>query len=144
MSNKHIKFIPQANANLKDLLTLTYIEPEYYKYTLFRVPEEYIARPDLVALDHYGDEQYTDIICKLNGISNPFELNAGMLLVLPVFNELHLFRFDNDTIDSTDDSNAGDFKKPKPKTRKEKRQANEAVVGDARFKIDQSRRIAIY
>lgn len=51
--------------------------------TFIEVSHEYIGRPDLVALAIYGDEEYADILCKFNGISNPFELNEGMILWCP-------------------------------------------------------------
>ena len=47
------------------------------------VNKYYVARPDLIALAVYGDDRYGDTICKLNGISNPFELNENMLIFLP-------------------------------------------------------------
>ena len=59
-----------------NLLDTTFVIPEYYNYNIFEVTEEYVARPDLISYDAYGDEMYTDVICKLNGISNPFELNT--------------------------------------------------------------------
>ena len=48
-----------------------------------QVNEYYVARPDLISLAVYGDDRYADIICKLNGISNPFELNEKMVLFIP-------------------------------------------------------------
>lgn len=50
------------------------------------VNEYYIARPDLISLAVYGDDKYGDLICKFNGISNPFELNEGMVLFIPDIN----------------------------------------------------------
>lgn len=47
------------------------------------VEREYIARPDLISLALYNTDEYTDIICKINAISNPFELNEGMVLMCP-------------------------------------------------------------
>lgn len=47
------------------------------------VNKYYVARPDLIALACYGDDKYGDLICKFNGISNPFDLNEGMLLQIP-------------------------------------------------------------
>ena len=38
------------------------------------VNKYYVARPDLVSLAIYGTDDYADIICKINGISNPFPL----------------------------------------------------------------------
>jgi len=48
-----------------------------------RVENYYIARPDLISLAVYGDDKYADVICKINGLSNPFELNEGMYLYTP-------------------------------------------------------------
>ena len=31
----------------------------------------------------YGDDKYADIICKVNGISNPFELNENDIVYIP-------------------------------------------------------------
>lgn len=47
------------------------------------VNEYYVARPDLISLAVYGTDKYADVICKINGISNPFELNEDMVLFLP-------------------------------------------------------------
>ena len=47
------------------------------------VNKYYVARPDLIALAVYGDDRYTDILCKVNGISNPFELNENDVIILP-------------------------------------------------------------
>ncbi len=67
----------------KDLLTKTWGEwPDVYT-TPILVNKYYIARPDLISLAMYGTDEYADIICKYNGISNPFELNEGMVLFIP-------------------------------------------------------------
>ena len=52
------------------------------------VNEYYIARPDLISLAVYGDDKYGDMICKANGISNPFELNKGMFIYIPSMGEI--------------------------------------------------------
>jgi hypothetical protein len=52
------------------------------------VTPPYVARPDLVSLAVYGSDRYADILCKTNGVSNPFELNAGMILWCPQPDEL--------------------------------------------------------
>lgn len=130
-----------------DLLTLTYFEPSSYEYILFKVPAEYIARPDLISIDQYGNTDYVDVICKLNGISNPFELNEGMILVIPEPSYIHLFSYTSDTIEALNISQAelkGLSATPQPKTKNEKRKPNEAIVGDKRFKIDKDRRLVIY
>ena len=66
-----------------NLLDETFSLPQNFDYNIFTVPEEYIARPDLLSLDAYGSTMYADVICKINGISNPFELNEGDKLILP-------------------------------------------------------------
>ena len=52
------------------------------------VTKDYVARPDLVAFVSYGTDAYGDLVCKLNGISNPFELNEGMILFIPYIDSL--------------------------------------------------------
>ena len=47
------------------------------------VNEFYVARPDLISLALYGSDEYADVLCKLNGISNPFELNENMMVFCP-------------------------------------------------------------
>ena len=48
-----------------------------------------------------------------------------------------------DTFDDTIESETKSDK-PKPKTRNEKRKANDAIVGDTRFKINKERNVIIY
>ena len=80
----------------KDNEKLTFIDllsPSYNKDIkpsgeFIIVNKYYIARPDLISLAVYGDDKYGDLICKVNGISNPFELNEGMLIYLPTNSQL--------------------------------------------------------
>lgn len=51
--------------------------------SLLVVNKYYVARPDLISLAVYGDDQYADLLCKVNGISNPFELNENDVIILP-------------------------------------------------------------
>lgn len=41
------------------------------------------GRPDLIALQYYGDQSKLDMILKWNGISNPFSINEGDILEIP-------------------------------------------------------------
>jgi hypothetical protein len=143
LNNKQTIHSDWLNDNIINLNDPTFNIPASYQYEIIEVSEKYIARPDLLSLDAYGDTLYADILCKLNGISNPFELNKGMLLVIPSPDSIMDFM----KIPSTqelDSSFDNDVAKPLLKTRKEKRKANEAVVGDTRFKIDKTRGIVIY
>jgi hypothetical protein len=46
------------------------------------------ARPDLVTVRVYGDQQLWEALLKYNGVSNPFSLEAGYILLTPPFNDL--------------------------------------------------------
>lgn len=141
LHNKALRTDPNTGEDIKDLLTLTFVIPDEYNYRLYKVSKEYVARMDLISLDQYGTTDYADILCKLNGVSNPYEVNEGQMLILPTSSDLDNFRYDGDTIeaDSTTDEEA-----PVAKKRTEKRKTNEAVVGDSRFKIDKDQRVVIY
>lgn len=51
--------------------------------SLTLVVEDMAMRPDLVAKKVYGDDSMLDFLLKYNGISNPFSLNTGDVLVVP-------------------------------------------------------------
>lgn len=67
-----------------DLLSKTYNGDANLFGNYFEVTKEYIARPDLISLAAYGSDAYADLICKVNEISNPFELNEGMVIFVPL------------------------------------------------------------
>jgi hypothetical protein len=52
-------------------------------YTLHRVDSSEEMRPDLISVLYYGTENYADILCKYNGISNPFSLIRDQLIRIP-------------------------------------------------------------
>jgi len=127
-----------------NLYDTTYTIPEYFDFKLYKVSEEkYIARPDLISLDFYGDPGYADVICKLNGISNPFELNINMLLALPSQDCVQDFITKPTVEDQESGTKEGEYK-PKPKTKNSKRKPNESIVGDKRFKINAATGIIVY
>jgi len=66
-----------------DLLAHNYKVPNDVYGDFLVVEKYYVARPDLISLAIYGTDQYADIICKVNGISNPFELNENDMIFLP-------------------------------------------------------------
>ena len=69
---------------MRDLLTRTWtmdVEEKLDNPTI--VNEYYVARPDLIALAVLGNDKYGDVICKYNGISNPFEMNENDILIMP-------------------------------------------------------------
>ena len=127
-----------------NLLDQTYSLPDRFDFNTFYIDKEkYIGRPDLISIDAYGDPIFADVICKLNGISNPFELNVGMSIIVPspsdVMNFAHFA-----PVQEMDSGEGDDKIIIKPKTKSQKRKANEAIVGDKRFKIDSTKGIVIY
>lgn len=86
----------------KDLLSETYVKEYNSTGQMIMVNKYYVARPDLISLAIYGTDQYADIICKVNGISNPFELNEGMLLFIPNSTTINNY-FTGDAGNSEDD-----------------------------------------
>ena len=119
--------------------------PESYQYEVLEVTEKYVARPDILSLDIYGDAIYSDLLCKLNGISNPFELNEGNILIIPSPDDIIRF-MKNPTIEECDTESgmSNNNNKPVAKAKNEKRKANDAILGDSRFKIDKNKGVIIY
>jgi hypothetical protein len=55
--------------------------PNDFTYHIVKPDEE--MRPDLISSEYYGTENFLDILCKFNGISNPFSLERDQLLKIP-------------------------------------------------------------
>ena len=134
----HSDWLDEAIINLNDP---TFRIPASYQYEIIELNERYVARPDILSIDVYGDSLYSDLLCKLNGISNPFEMNVGMLMIIPSPDCIMDFM---NVPNAEDNDIVYDDNKPTLKTKKSKRKANEAVLGDSRFKIDKQRGIVIY
>ena len=113
------------------------------------VNEYYIARPDLISLAVYGDDKYADIICKINNISNPFELNEGNILFIPSYEYIENMINTTD-INKTDSRIENDEeislsnKIGAQKEKNEKRSPAQQLVGDQNFIIDKSLGIVFY
>ena len=113
------------------------------------VNEYYIARPDLISLAVYGDDKYADIICKINGISNPFELNEGNILYIPPLEQIANIINNNQIIKNTeriksDLSISSSGKIGAQKEKNEKRSPSQQIVGDKNYIIDKSLGIIFY
>ena len=144
LNNKKEIFSDWLQCKVMNLGDISFIVPSTYDYEILEVTEKYIARPDILSYDIYGDSIYADLLCKLNGISNPFELNKGMILVIPSPSNIMDFMH-TPTIAECDSSiDNSNNNKPIAKQKNEKRKANEAVVGDVRFRIDKTKGIVIY
>ena len=130
-----------------NLLDKSFRIPQEYPATLYYVEEEYTARPDLLSLDLYGDERYADILCKLNGISNPYEMYEGQYMLIPSFASLEKFYIQPSEAWKEPDEKeepANEPVMPVLKKKTDKRKPNEAIVGDKRFNIDPISKIVIY
>ena len=147
MSSKNTISLPNKSEEMYNLLYMSYKLPKDFKYQIIKVSREYIARPDLLSKHFYGTVDNADIICKLNGISNPFELNENMYLIIPEASDLQFF-YNTDSLAgelSTDDSLKDDIGTLNMQKKKnEPRKANEQIVGDGNFRIDKNNKIVIY
>lgn len=153
----------------KDLTTQVYKGIEYNKGSFVITEEYYIARPDLISLAVYGDDKYGDVICKANGISNPFELNKGMILYIPdidyisrvyqesinvddvldefktLDNQTKEFKGSNYKVSKSNSKETIDKKKKKlQKYKNERRSPGEQTVSDKNYTIDRTLGIVIY
>jgi hypothetical protein len=73
------------------------------------VSDELEMRVDLVAKIYYGDVSKLDFICKFNGISNPFSLEAGTILLIGDKNGMEA-NFTNPTGKQTSDAKQADIR----------------------------------
>ena len=55
------------------------------------VTSEYAMRPDLISFWAYGVDSFADVIMKANGISNPFSINEGDFILIPVLDSFTRF-----------------------------------------------------
>lgn len=143
LNNKKEIYSKWLQDNIKNLGDSTFIIPAEYQYEILEVTDKYVARPDILSHDVYGDALYSDLLCKLNGISNPFELNKGMLMIIPSPDCIMDFMKTVST-EEMDENGSDTITKPVAKKKTDKRQPNEAIVGDYRFKIDRTRGIIMY
>ena len=142
------RIIDGKKVSYKDLLchTLNDEESVFEGIEFIRVIADYVARPDLISLAVYGTDQYADILCKINGISNPFELNEGMILLIPNLSTITFFyksRSASATFES-DSTPISSTKKNFQKTKSERRRPSEQTVGSKNFVVDLSNKMIIY
>lgn len=128
------------NEDIYNFLDKTFEIPSSFKFDIIKVTSQYVARPDLLSYDIYGTDLYVDIICKLNDISNPFELNEGDMIVIPSAADIASFFVKPIILEQNDKEN----NILKAKQKQEKRKPNSAIVGDKRFTIDTKKRVIIY
>jgi hypothetical protein len=59
----------------------------YVTYKVFKVPRDYVMRPDLISRAVYNNSLYAEIILKYNGISNPFSIDENDVILIPDLND---------------------------------------------------------
>jgi len=55
----------------------------YTSFNAFKIPVDYVMRPDLISQAVYNNTLYAEFILKYNGISNPFTLEEGDVILVP-------------------------------------------------------------
>lgn len=143
------QIIHKGNDQYIDLMSKTYDEKVYGSVMPLIVNKYYVARPDLISLALYGDDKYADIICKLNGISNPFEINEDDVIIAPnieYFNEcLYKGKEDPGLIEDPKKETIQKIDKyNKQKRKNEDRSPNEQTIGESNFVIDKSLGLVFY
>lgn len=138
----------EEKVNCKDLLSTSFNHTLPLVGQICIVNKYYVGRPDLISLAWYNDDKYADIICKINGISNPFELNENDILCMPPFEDLSTYL--STTGLNADDGLAEDIYKDDSfitKVKKlvnERRSPNEKVIGEENYIIDKTNHLIFY
>lgn len=133
-----------------DLLHKSFDMDKEMSGDFLEVNEYYVARPDLISLAIYGDDKYGDIICKVNGISNPFELNEGMLIFIPSYETItNLLTKPNSNITEVLEIESSklisnDNKIGAQKYKNERRSPAEQIIGDKNYIVDKSLGVVFY
>jgi len=141
--------ITKDNETYIDLLSKTFNEEMTASFSPLIVNKYYVARPDLISLSMYGDDKYGDIICKINGISNPFELNEDMILMVPNVEYLNDCIMNNQKPSAIINDPKTDTIKMVNKNNMQKhindlRSPNQQIIGDSNYIIDKSLGIVFY
>lgn len=143
-----LKYKPKTEDHI-DLLAKTWrTDYEMNLVNPIIVNEYYVARPDLISLAVYGNDEYTDLICKWNGISNPFELNEDMIISLPPVEYLRVGIKNRETTACELISKDSTIQKAKSLNQRKKtdaRSASQSTIGDKpAFVIDKTLGLVIY
>lgn len=94
---------PDINLNgvlIKDLIVPIFSNKSVMEngemiYSAYKIPEKCACRPDLISIYYYGTEIYAELVLKFNGISNPFTLKPGRVILLPRKEDINRFLSEN-------------------------------------------------
>ncbi len=84
LKNKPTIFSKTVGEDIIHLGAMTFDMPSQVSYNIYSVSKSHVARPDLISRIMYGTDIYGDFLCKVNGISNPFEINEGDIILVPL------------------------------------------------------------
>lgn len=73
-------------------------------YRAKKMTSYYEMRPDLVALAEYDDTDYTEVVLKFTGVSNPFALEENDIMIFPRIEEAQSMLRVNNPQDDPDQS----------------------------------------
>lgn len=129
-----------------DLLTKSCNSMDSTAGDIIIVNKYYIARPDLISLAVYGSDEYADLICKYNGISNPFELNENDVIILPQYHEFQnlIDTVNNTTSELANDDVSDNTNYSSNKKKSDRRSPAQTTTGDKNFIIDKSLGVVFY
>ena len=76
--------IDASGTVIKDLTVPIYKRTNQFQlnYTVKMTTLEQQMRADLISISEYGSDKYTEDILKLNGISNPFSMQTGQIIMI--------------------------------------------------------------
>jgi hypothetical protein len=88
--DKKPTFLRPDGIEIKDLTASMFDmnNGNYIKYNVYRIPKEFEMRPDLISGAVYNNSLYAEIIMKYNGISNPFSIKEGDLILIPALDSM--------------------------------------------------------
>ena len=84
IDKKPFRKLPDGNI-IRDLTVsmFDFKANNYTSFNAFKVPFDYIMRPDLISQAVYNNTLYAEFILKYNGISNPFTIEEGDVILIP-------------------------------------------------------------
>ena len=84
LDNKPVYKRPDG-IEIKDLTSTKFLSTNNISipFNVYKVSKEYEMRPDLISNVVYNDPSYAEFILKFNGISNPFTLKEGDIILIP-------------------------------------------------------------
>lgn len=139
--------IKKGSKTYKDLMSKVWQNKQPRSGQFLIVNKYYVARPDLISLAVYGSDQYADIICKVNGISNPFELNEDDIIICPSVDFLSTCCKYAESKSEMIKSSKDEISAPQETFQKrydDVRSPNEQLIGDTNYTIDKSLGLVFY